>query len=278
MKYKFLSLDLKNVDAENRTITAVISDETLDRQGDIVIQDGIDFTEYKKNPVVLYNHNISGFGDSVPRLPIGKTLSVKTVGTQTEATIQFTTQEENPFGYQVGKLFESKTMRAWSIGINTLEEETINVDGRKANVLKKTELVEISATEVGANRNALSKAYKAGHITKDFYDSYNAHFHKTIDKENDNVNLSSMDSKQYDTLLEAVKSVATDMTAIKEWQESHGKKFDEFVAKSDEPEDEAETLTEEEELEAQKEGYEEAAKEAQKQDEEEPKENEDDTD
>ena len=87
-----------------------------------------------------------------------------------------------------------------------------------------------------------------------------------------------MDSKQYDTLLEAVKSVATDMTAIKEWQESHGKKFDEFVAKSDEPEDEAETLTEEEELEAQKEGYEEAAKEAQKEDEEEPKENEDDTD
>ena len=99
------------------------------------------------------------FGDNIPRLdPIGSSSSVKTVGTQTEATIQFTTQEENPFGYQVGKLFESKTMRAWSIGINTLEEETINVDGRKANVLKKTELVEISATEVGANRNALSKA------------------------------------------------------------------------------------------------------------------------
>lgn len=48
------------VDEENRTITYIASDETVDRMGDIIKVAGWDLKEYKTNPVVLFNHNSHG--------------------------------------------------------------------------------------------------------------------------------------------------------------------------------------------------------------------------
>ena len=280
MKYKFYTLNPKTIDKENRTLQAVISTETIDRHGEIVIQKGIDFSEFEKNPVVLNNHNMGMFGETSLD-PIARVIDITRGDKETLATIQFPTADISPEGDKQWRLAEGGWKNAWSGGFNVIKEETQSIDGRSINVLEQTELVELSFVNVGANRETLTKALKSGLISKDYYNSYTTHFKKSIDNDVDNNTIDNMSDKQFEDLMGAVKSVATDMTAIKEWQESHGKKFDEFVAKSDEPEpetDDDDELTDEEKQDAYDEGYdEEQAKEDAKQtDEEEPKENEDD--
>lgn len=73
----------------NRTIRFVISDETLDRQGDIVDAGGWDFTEFQKNPQFLGFHNDRDF-------PIGKPLrwEVDTKGRRVLMDVYFPTLAE----------------------------------------------------------------------------------------------------------------------------------------------------------------------------------------
>ena len=50
-------LELKPSD--NETCIAMITTTSVDSDGDIILPEGIDFSIYKKNPVVFLNHNYS---------------------------------------------------------------------------------------------------------------------------------------------------------------------------------------------------------------------------
>src|SRR5947199_7590918 len=52
-------------DAGTRSARFVMSPETPDRMGDVVIMDGIDITEFSKNPVAFFSHDSANW-------PIGK--------------------------------------------------------------------------------------------------------------------------------------------------------------------------------------------------------------
>ena len=59
---------------ETRTVEFVISNEAKDRHGTILKKSKWDLKNYKKNPIVGYQHNIHGsfFGEDNPDNIIGK--------------------------------------------------------------------------------------------------------------------------------------------------------------------------------------------------------------
>ena len=63
----------------DRTARFVISDESVDRQNEQVVQSGGDFSLYLQNPVVLYGHD--------PMFPIGTGANIRRDGTKTIADL-----------------------------------------------------------------------------------------------------------------------------------------------------------------------------------------------
>ena len=79
--------DIKGSKSDNGKFEMIVSTETKDRAGEIVKQDGMDISFYKKNPVVLWAHNYSG-------MPIGITDKIIKKGKQTIAIGRFAPTEE----------------------------------------------------------------------------------------------------------------------------------------------------------------------------------------
>ncbi len=128
----------------------VISTQDEDRQGEIIDQNGWDFSKYLTNPIVLWAHDYK-------QLPIGITDKLYKEGTSTIAEGKFVPGDCNPFAQQVRKLYDLGIQRAASVGLIGKEV--------KGNVVTKSELLEWSFVPVPANPYALKlDAIKANGI------------------------------------------------------------------------------------------------------------------
>ena len=139
-----------SIDESKYQATFVISDETVDRQGEIVKQDGWDFENFKKNPVILFGH------DSYD-LPIGKAVDVYTEGTKTFAVIEFAVEIYDKAAV-IWNMVKAGILNTVSVGFINQEYDN--------NELTKNELLEISIVPVPANPNAIVLAAKDGLISK----------------------------------------------------------------------------------------------------------------
>ncbi len=156
---------------ESRVVEHVISDETADRYGDIVRAAGADLKNYKKNPVILFAHEHSGF-------PIGN--SVKVWGDKAEKKVKswglYFDDRIDPTGRADAcfKLISAGAMPACSIGFlptkanrpNTKEERAQIGLGEYGTEFTAWELLEYSACSVPANPNALLNMVKDKSLTK----------------------------------------------------------------------------------------------------------------
>ena len=143
-----------------RTVVARISTTSIDRDGEVLLPSGIDLKDFRKNPVVLLNHDQGG-------LPIGRALSVKRQSDGIIAEVQFA---ERPAGHPssvewipdtVFNLFQQGILKAFSVGFIPLEmREPTDKDMKKfgddvRNVISKWSLLEFSVVNVPANQDAL---------------------------------------------------------------------------------------------------------------------------
>tara|TARA_R110002051_G_scaffold319494_1_gene403640 strand:+ start:1161 stop:2024 length:864 start_codon:yes stop_codon:yes gene_type:complete len=143
-----------------RTVTAKISTTSIDRDGEVLLPSGIDLKDFRKNPVVLLNHDQGG-------LPVGRALSVKRQSDGIIAEVQFA---ERPAGHPssvewipdtVFNLFQQGILKAFSVGFIPLEmREPTDKDYKKfgddvRNVISKWSLLEFSVVNVPANQDAL---------------------------------------------------------------------------------------------------------------------------
>lgn len=129
--------------ADSGEFEVIISTADMDRQGEIVDQNGWQLDRYLANPVVLWAHDYSS-------LPIGVCESLtKDANGNLVAKGKFAPAEANPFAQQVRKLYDAKMVRATSVGFIPLD-----FDG--ANKITKAELLEFSFVPVPANPFALS--------------------------------------------------------------------------------------------------------------------------
>ena len=143
-----------------RTVTAKISTTSIDRDGEVLLPSGIDLKDFRKNPVVLLNHDQGG-------LPVGRALSVKRQSDGIVAEVQFA---ERPAGHPssvewipdtVFNLFQQGILKAFSVGFIPLEarepsDKDLNkFGGDVRNVISKWSLLEFSVVNVPANQDAL---------------------------------------------------------------------------------------------------------------------------
>lgn len=146
-------IDAKAADGEDRVIAWTVSDEGVDRDGDIIRQGGWDLKNFRKNPVVMWAHQYR-------EPPIGRATKVWVdkdgKSPRLRMLKQFTSQEENPFGFMIYNLAKSKYLRTASVGFIPREFEP-QEEGRGL-FFKKAELLESSVVPIPSNPRALDEA------------------------------------------------------------------------------------------------------------------------
>lgn len=135
-------------------IEFVITDESVDRENDIIKIDGWDLDEYKKNPVVLWAH-------SSRDLPVGRAVTLERNLDTLRSVAEFTPRDLSPFGHMVGRMYKEGFLNAVSVGFRPTEYSYDPDRGYGINFLRQT-LLEYSAVPVPANPNALAVARAAG--------------------------------------------------------------------------------------------------------------------
>ena len=127
----------------------------LSRDGVSVDIDGMDFSNYRKNPVVLFAHDYSGRTES-SGLPIGRTLRLeRTPDGRIRADFEFLSGDQ--FADRVRNAWNRGFLRGASIGWRAIEARP-SERARGVRIVK-SELVEWSIVAVPADPDALRGAY-----------------------------------------------------------------------------------------------------------------------
>ena len=151
-----------DVDNETRTVTAVISTASVDRDNEVLLPKGAQLTQFKKNPVVLWAHD---YHDT----PIGKAMWIKRDTDNIAAKVKFPDEGVSDKSDEVYDLFKGGFLKAFSVGFNPIKSHSPEPDEIKKNpewanvrrVYDKWELLEFSAVPVPANPEALVTAVKS---------------------------------------------------------------------------------------------------------------------
>jgi len=133
----------------------VLSDESIDRMGDIIKADGWDIASFRKNPVALFNHN--------PSFPIGRWDGLKVDKGALRGKLIMAPEGTSNRIDEIRKLIEAGILKAVSVGFRDIESEPLDkknpFSGRK---YLKAELVETSLVSIPANANALAVSKSLG--------------------------------------------------------------------------------------------------------------------
>ena len=135
----------------------VMSDETVDRVGDVIDAKGWNLKNFVKNPIALFNHN-SNF-------VIGHWTDVKVQGNKLVGRLNLLPNGISERLDEIRAAVEAGVLRAVSVGFHA------GKDGVEANKhgglrFKEAELLECSLVSVPANPNALQMA-KSLHLSDD---------------------------------------------------------------------------------------------------------------
>ena len=140
-----------------RQFEFVCSDESEDSYGDIVRADGWDLKRYKKNPIVLFNHNSS--------MPVGFSPKCFVEGKSLKAVFQLADEGTSDFIDTLYKLMKQRIVRACSVGFMPNADVEVRRD-KEGHFLgyefKGQELLENSIVSVPANPNSLALAKSLG--------------------------------------------------------------------------------------------------------------------
>jgi HK97 family phage prohead protease len=143
--------------------TFICSDESINRYGFRVLTSGIDITNFKKNPVMLFDHESMSWGGDIYNGPIGRWDEIKKSDGQLLANAII--DEDDPKGKILSNKVEKDFIRAASIGfriIETSEDPKLMLPGQTRPTVTKCELIEISIVGIPANKNAISLYDDAG--------------------------------------------------------------------------------------------------------------------
>lgn len=154
------------VEGKDRTLRFVASDESVDRAGDVIVQEGWDLDNFKKNPVVLFGHDYFA-------PPVGRATSIGVDDKKRLVMeVEFAPKETYAFADTIFRLAESGFLNTTSVGFIPHETENVGQDddedapegnGKGGHRRRKkpkrkfldNELLEVSLVPVPANPNAV---------------------------------------------------------------------------------------------------------------------------
>lgn len=131
----------------------VITTSGINCYGSRVLTDGVDCTQYKKNPVLLYMHKRGFDGNS---MPIGKIKDISVEGDKIIGEPDF--DMNDPFAKQIAEKWENGYLKMFSAGLEILEtsvEPQYLLEGQTRATVTKSKLTEVSIVDIGGNDEAL---------------------------------------------------------------------------------------------------------------------------
>ena len=157
------SFDIKTELIEgSREVISIISTDTIDRDGEIVVPKGMKKKNFAGNPVVLLNHNRDG-------LPVGVNRWIKADGNKLIAKTYIT--DKTQLGQDIWGLLQDGILGAVSIGFipelaGPPSEKEIKANPTWSNarrVIRSWDLLEYSFVTVPCNPEALTLAVSKGY-------------------------------------------------------------------------------------------------------------------
>lgn len=151
--------------------TATITTEGIDRDGEVLVAEGMVSREFERNPVVLWMHDHT--------LPIGKVAKIRRMPGSIAADVEFAPRPE---GYQgdwfpdyIAGLVGGGVVSAVSVGFMEMDGGTrmpTKADVQKygdavRRVFSRWKLLELSVVSVPANADALISAVHKGFVKPD---------------------------------------------------------------------------------------------------------------
>ena len=148
-----------SVDVEARTIEAVISSNTVDRDGEIIHPKAFEkrIDTYMKNPVVLWSHDPSS------NAPIGRVDALEINDDTIEAKMTFRPKGASALADDVFDAYATGFLKTFSIGFRVFEvHQPKDSEGKSAGPLEvvDAELFELSAVPIPANPDAAVKTLR----------------------------------------------------------------------------------------------------------------------
>jgi len=139
-----------NPDTGMKIFRFTASTDVVDRDGDVMFQDGWDLDNYAKNPVILYGH------DQFGSFPVGKATAAEVRGDSLSVDVDFTPREVSEKGHEAYRLVDAGFLNAVSVGFDPIE--FVYNDEHKGYDFIRTELLEVSLVSVPANQDAIIAA------------------------------------------------------------------------------------------------------------------------
>lgn len=181
--------EIRVIDATERLVRFVASDESIDSYGEIIRAKGWRFDRFKRNSPFLADHNYE-----VASM-IGAVVDFGVEGKRLVEVCQYAKDmPETSVAEIAWKLTEGGFLKAVSVGFipepgsivrggsgefaRQLSELGLTDDGRVSRIYTQQQQIELSAVVIGANENALAAAYEAKAITRsevEFLSSLDCH-------------------------------------------------------------------------------------------------------
>lgn len=162
---------------------AVISTGGLNSYGGRVLTEGIDLTQYRKNPLLLWMHRRCFERDD---LPLGRVENLRTEGDRLIGTPVFDGNDE--FARKIERKWEDGFLRMVSAGVEIMETSSAPeflLPGQTRHTITKCRLEEVSIVDMGANDDALQ-----------LYDGSGKTLHLAAGEESDVLPLLAPDKRQ----------------------------------------------------------------------------------
>ncbi|MDN3673085.1 hypothetical protein QWY99_08495 [Flavobacterium branchiarum] len=142
----------------------VINTENVNEYKYRILTDGIDYTQYLRNPVVLYLHERDSFKNKGGEV-IGRCIKLFVQDKKLIATIEF--DENDEFSKRIADKVAGGFIRMASMYADVIaasSEPELVIEGQLYETVTKCKLVEISIVPIGGNDDALKLSKKGGEV------------------------------------------------------------------------------------------------------------------
>lgn len=136
--------------AGDGTFWFVASTGDVDREGDIIRQNGWKLDQYVQNPIILFSHD--------HKTPIGRAVEVVVRRGCLMVRVEFAPEDVSASAAEIGRLVGAGYLKAVSVGFHALKMNPLPGGGTE---YIEVELLEVSVVSVGANSSALIVARSA---------------------------------------------------------------------------------------------------------------------
>jgi HK97 family phage prohead protease len=135
---------------DDNPLEFVLSDDSPDRLGDVIEQDGWQLGNFRKNPIALFGHDT--------RFIVGQWRNVRVVDDELRGQLDLM-EPVSDRQREIVAAVDAGILRAVSVGFRPIKAEAIDEDEPFSGVrFLEQELIEVSLVAVGANPNALQVA------------------------------------------------------------------------------------------------------------------------